>query len=124
MRETRQATGRAWGVVTLDDENFIIRVVCFSRQTFNTSRERLFTVRIRNDNGNLFRFRQFASDAKRVSAPVHGNVRCFAATLQMIFNGAPRSIELSRFLADTDGAGAFASAPMIKDPRNVTNSAG
>ena len=82
------------GVVAPDNENFVIRVVCFGRQTFNTSLERLVTVRIRNDNGNCCRFRQFAPYAKRVSAPVDGNMRRFATTLQMILNGTPRGIEL------------------------------
>ena len=79
---------------------------------------------IRNDNGNLFRFRQFASDAKRVSAPVHGNMRLLATTLQVTFNRTPRSIELSWLLPDTDRAGAFASPPMIQDAWNVMNSVG
>ena len=57
MRETRQERRRAWGLVALDNENFVIRVVCLSRQTFNTSLERLVTVTIRNNNGNLCRFR-------------------------------------------------------------------
>src|SRR5438876_8861186 len=51
-------------------------------------------------------------------------MRCFVATLQMIFNRTPRGIELFRLLPDTDRAGAFASPPMIQDPRNVMNSAG
>src|SRR6476660_466171 len=124
MRETRQARRADWGVVAPDNENFVIRVVCFGRQTFNTSLERLVTVRIRNDNGNCCRFRQFAPDAKRVSAPVDGNMRCFATTLQMILNGTPRGIELFRLLPDTNRTGAFASPPMIQDPRNVMNSTG
>ena len=61
---------------------------------------------------------------KRVSAPVDGNMRCFATPLQMIFNGTPRGIELFRLLPDTDRTGAFAPPPMIQDPRNVMNSAG
>ena len=124
MRETRQERRRAWGLIALDNENFVIRVVCFVGQTFNTSLERLVAVRIRNDNGNFCLVRQFASDTKRVSAPVDGNMRCFATAFQMIFDGTPRGIELFRLLPDTDRAGTFASPPMIQDPRNVMNSAG
>src|SRR4030095_5272261 len=124
MRETRQARRRAWGVIAPDNEDFVVRVVRFRRQTFNTSLERFITVRIRNDDGNFLRFRQFASDAERVGAPVDGNMRCFVATLQMIFNRTPRGIELFRLLPDIDRTGAFASPPMIQDARNVMNSAG
>src|SRR5262249_10784983 len=124
MWETRQARPRDGGVVAPNNENFVIRIVRFTRQTFNTSFERFVTVRIRNDNGNFGAFRQFAPDPKRVSAPVDGNMRCFATTLQMIFNGTPRGIELFRLLPYTDRTGAFASPPMIQDPRNMMNSTG
>src|SRR6516225_4533109 len=124
MLETRQATPRAWRVVAPDNKNFVMPVVRFRRQTFNASLEHLVTMRVRNDNGNFCGFRQFASDAKRVSAPVDGNMRCFATALQMIFNGTPRGIELFRLLPDADRTGAFAPPPMIQDPRNVMNSAG
>src|SRR6516225_4256091 len=124
MRETRKAKRRTRGVLAPDSENFVIRVVRFRRQTVNTPFKRLVTVRIRNDDGNFCRFWQFASDAKRMSAPVDRDVRCFATAFQVIFNRAPRGIELFRFLPDTDCAGALTSPPMIQDSRNVMNSAG
>src|SRR5215469_310177 len=124
MRKTRETGRRARGLVALNNENFVIRVVFSNRQTFNASLKRVLAVRIRNDNGNLVRVGEFASYAKCVCAPIHGDMRRLTATFQMIFNSPPRGVELFRLLADTDCAGAFASPPMIKHARNVMNAAG
>src|SRR5206468_9430505 len=51
--KTCQATWRVPGVAAVDDENLVIRVACFHRQIFNTSLQRLFTINIRNDDGNF-----------------------------------------------------------------------
>ncbi len=97
----------------LDDHNFVIRVACFADQAFDKSLERLRAVGTRNDDGNFSGFEQLASDTKGVGAPVHGNMRGLAAAFQVSFNCAPRSFELSRFLANVARAGIFAPPPMV-----------
>jgi len=97
----------------LDDNYVVIRVARFANQAFDASLERLQAVGTRNDDGNFSRFEQLASDTKGVGAPVHGNMRGLAAASQVSFNCAPRSFELSRFLANVARAGILAPPPMV-----------
>ena len=70
------------------------------------------------------RLDQFALDPKSMGGPIDRDASLDPFSLNVLFHRAPCRAELPRFLAHVDGAGAGASPPVVKHPRNVMNPVG
>src|SRR5262249_51010442 len=113
MREICGSLSDLVALAHLNDHDLVIRIACPASHAFETSLKRLPAAETRDHNGDFFRFAQLASHIKRVAPPGNGNARLLTVPFQMSFNRAPRSFELSRFLANVARAGTFAPPPMV-----------
>src|SRR4029077_4257147 len=104
------------------DHDLVIRIACSADHAFDTSLEQLRAAETRNDNGDFLGFAQLAPHIKRVGSPVDSNVCLRTLAFQVSFDCAPRSFELSRFLANIARAGIFAAPPVVEHAWNMMNS--